>query len=55
MPSRSQKQARLMQAVAHNPEFAAKVDIPQSVGKDYADADRGRDIKRLPKRVKPKR
>jgi hypothetical protein len=29
-----------MQAVAHSPEFAAKVDIPVSVGKDYFAADR---------------
>lgn len=30
-----------MAAVAHNPRFAAKVDIPQSVGKDFNSADRG--------------
>lgn len=28
-----------MEAVAHNSKFAAKVGIPQSVGKDYAAAD----------------
>jgi hypothetical protein len=28
-----------MQAVAHNPNFAAKVQIPQSVGQDYNRAD----------------
>lgn len=54
MPSRSQKQARLMQAVAHNPKFAKEVGIPQSVGKDYAQADQGRDLSKLPTRVKPK-
>jgi hypothetical protein len=43
-----------MQAVAHNPQFAAKVGIPQKVGKDYAAADEGRNIKALPTRVKPK-
>ena len=31
-----------MRAVAHNPSFAKKVGIPQSVGKDYAEADKGR-------------
>ena len=43
-----------MQAVAHNPEFAAKVGIPQTVGKDFAQADQGRNLKKLPVRVKPK-
>lgn len=39
MPSKSAKQHRLMEAVAHNPEFAKKVGIPQKVGKDFAAAD----------------
>jgi hypothetical protein len=42
MPSSSAKQARLMRAVAHSPAFAKKVGIPQSVGKDFAEADKGR-------------
>ena len=42
MPSSSAKQARLMRAVAHNPAFAKKVGIPQSVGKDFSEADKGR-------------
>ena len=29
-----------MQAVAHSPEFAAKVDVPQSVGRDFYEADK---------------
>jgi hypothetical protein len=29
-----------MEAVAHNPEFAKKAGVPQSVGKDFADADK---------------
>lgn len=29
-----------MQAVAHNPKFAAKVGIPVKVGKDFAAADK---------------
>jgi len=43
-----------MQAVAHNPEFARKVGIPQKVGADYSAADKGRDVSRLPVRVKRK-
>lgn len=42
MPSNSAKQARLMAAVAHSPEFAKKVGIPQSVGKEFNQADKGR-------------
>jgi len=30
-----------MQAVAHSPEFAKKVGIPTSVGKEFAKADKG--------------
>ena len=41
MPSVSKKQAHLMAAVAHNPAFAKKVGIPQSVGKDFNQADKG--------------
>lgn len=40
MPSSSEKQHRLMEAVAHSPEFAKKVGIKQSVGKDFAAADK---------------
>lgn len=39
MPSKSPAQHRLMEAVAHNPAFARKVGIPQSVGREYAQAD----------------
>ena len=39
MPSKSAAQARLMRAVANNPEFARKVDIPQSVGRKYVQHD----------------
>lgn len=41
MPSKSPAQARLMAGVAHNPAFAKKVGIPQSVGEEFNDADRG--------------
>ena len=39
MPSKSPAQHRLMEAVAHNSQFAAKVGIPQTVGQEFADAD----------------
>ena len=29
-----------MRAVAHNPQFARKVDIPQSVGREFVNADK---------------
>ena len=29
-----------MRAVSHNPEFAKKVGIPQSVGQEFAAADK---------------
>ena len=34
-----------MAAVAHNKAFAKKVGIPQSVGKDFTEADKGRKFK----------
>ena len=46
MPSKSKKQHNLMAAVANNPEFAEKVGIPQSVGEEYVEADRGRKFKK---------
>ena len=42
MPSTSVKQHRFMEAVAHNPAFAKKAGVPQSVGKDFSEADKGR-------------
>jgi hypothetical protein len=42
MPSVSKKQHNLMAAVAHSAAFAKKVGIPQSVGKEFATADKGR-------------
>jgi hypothetical protein len=35
-----------MEAVAHNPAFAKKVGVPQSVGKDFSTADKGKTFKR---------
>jgi hypothetical protein len=42
MPSTSKKQHNFMAAVANNPSFAKKAGVPQSVGKDFADADKGK-------------
>ena len=42
MPSTRKKQHKFMEAVAHNPSFAKKVGVPQSVGKDFSTADKGR-------------
>ena len=42
MPSTSKKQHNFMAAVANNPEFAKKAGVPQSVVKDFNQADKGR-------------
>jgi hypothetical protein len=39
MPSKSEKQKRFMQAAAHNPKFAEKAGISQSVAKEFFRAD----------------
>jgi hypothetical protein len=39
MPSQSPKQHRFMEAIKHSPEFAREAGVPQSVGRDFADAD----------------
>jgi hypothetical protein len=39
VPSKSPKQHRFMEAVAHSPEFAKKAGVPQSVGTEFARAD----------------
>ena len=45
MPSTSKKQANFMAAVAHNPAFAKKAGVPQSVGKEFNKADKGKTFK----------
>jgi len=42
MPSKSAKQHRFMEAIAHSPSFAKKAGVPQSVGKEFSKADKGR-------------
>lgn len=46
MPSSSKKQHDFMMAIAHSPKFAKKVGIPQSVGKDFAEADKGKKFRK---------
>ena len=46
MPSTSKKQHNFMEAVAHNPLFAKKAGVPQSVGKEFSNADKGKTFKR---------
>ena len=46
MPSTSKKQHNFMAAVANNPSFAKKVGVPQSVGKEFNSADKGKTFKR---------
>jgi hypothetical protein len=52
MPSKTKKQARLMAAVAHDPKFAKKVGIKQSVGKEFNQADAGTGILKGKRRKK---
>ena len=45
MPSTSKKQHNFMAAVAKNPAFAKKTGVPQSVGKEFLTADKGKKFK----------
>ena len=54
MPSKSLAQHNLMAMVAHDPKAAKRVGIPQSVGKDYVEADKGKKLAEMLKKV-PKR
>ncbi len=42
MPSVSKKQHNFMAAVANNPAFAKKAGVPQRVGEDFLQADKGK-------------
>ena len=35
MPSKSEKQKKMMAAAAHTPKFAAKVGVPEKVAKEF--------------------
>jgi hypothetical protein len=49
--STSQAQFRTMAAAAHDPKFARKVGIKQSVAKEFNRADKGQSYKSLPKKA----
>jgi hypothetical protein len=51
MPSTSAKQAHFMAAVAHNAAFAKKAGVPQSVGKEFNNADQPKKKKKSTKDV----
>jgi hypothetical protein len=42
MPSVSKKQHNFMEMIAHSPAMAKKAGVPQSVGQDFATADKGK-------------
>ena len=46
MPSHSKKQHDFMEAIAHNKAFAKKVGVPQKVGQDFSNADKGKHFSR---------
>lgn len=52
MPSVSKKQKRFMNAAAHNPEFAKKAGIDQSVAKEYVKADKKAKGRTIPMQTK---
>lgn len=41
MPATSEKQKRFMDAAAHNPAFAKKAGVPQTVAKEFSDKSKG--------------
>ena len=50
MPSKSAKQARTMRAAAHNKSFAKRMGIPQSVAREFVEADKRKSEGRKKKR-----
>jgi len=46
MPSKSEKQKKFMNAAAHNAKFAAEAGIPQSVAKEFHEADKEKAAKK---------
>lgn len=43
-----------MEMVAHDPAAAKRVGVPQSVGKEFAEADKGKTFKAKAKKLYPK-
>lgn len=50
MPSKSKSQKRMMAAAAHDPAFAKKVGVSQTVAKEFNIADTKAKGKKLPER-----
>ena len=46
MPSKTKAQHNLMAMVANDPAAAKRVGVPQSVGKEFVEADKGRNFNR---------
>lgn len=46
MPSKSDKQRKIMNIAAHDKEFADKVGIPQEVAKEFHEADKAEEAKK---------
>jgi hypothetical protein len=51
MPSKSPAQARMMAGAAHDPKFAKKVGVPVKVAKEYNQANKGRQLAELMRRM----
>lgn len=49
MPSKSKAQHNLMAMVANDPAAAKRVGVPQSVGKEFVEADKGKKFGQAPK------
>lgn len=52
MPSRSMKEHRFMEAAKHNPDFARRAGIKQSVAREFVAADKVAGTAHLPEKVK---
>ena len=50
MPSKSKSQKRMMAAAAHDPAFARKVGVSQTVAREFNVADTKATGKKLPER-----
>ena len=48
MPSTSKAQHNFMEMIAHDPGAAKREGVPQRVGEDFAEADKGKPLGRLP-------
>lgn len=44
MPSKSQAQHNMMEMVAHDPAAAKRLGMPQSVGREFVEADKGKKL-----------